>query len=306
VLRARAAAERLPKVELLEDDLDTAALTELYRSCDIFVLPYRGEGFAMPVLEAMASGLPVIVTAGGPTDEFCPIEAGWRIRSERQDLPPEDLDDYVPHGQAWMLEPDSGHLVELLRAAAAADPSELAQRGRAGRTAAEQLSWDRVAPRYLERITALAAQPWRQCDLPTGSFPLEGTVGLRVLATPAWRGQDRLYELLAAWSQTTPRTDACLYLLADPATAGESDQIEAHVIAAAERAGVDLDGCADIEILIEPFRDDRDELLHRAMDLYVPLHPGCAGHLRLARVEGNEILSLERGRLAELLETRAV
>jgi hypothetical protein len=122
-----------------------------------------------------------------------------------------------------------------------------------------------------------------------------------VLATPAWRGEDRLCELLAAWSQTTPRTDACLYLLADPATAGESDQIEAHVMAAAERAGVNLDGCADIEILIEPFRDDRDELLHRAMDLYVPTHPGCAGHVRLANRAGKRVLQVDATELTTLL-----
>ena len=54
-------------------------MAALYRSCDVLVHPYRGEGFAMPVLEAMASGLPVVVTAGGPTDEFCPDAAGWRI-----------------------------------------------------------------------------------------------------------------------------------------------------------------------------------------------------------------------------------
>ena len=47
-------------------------LADLYRSRDVLVHPYRGEGFAMPVLEAMASGLPVIVTAGGPTRRVLP------------------------------------------------------------------------------------------------------------------------------------------------------------------------------------------------------------------------------------------
>ena len=82
-LRDYVASARLPRVELIEDELSPAQLIELYRSCDVLVHPYRGEGFAMPVLEAMACGLPVIVTAGGPTDEFCPPDAGWRIRSRR-------------------------------------------------------------------------------------------------------------------------------------------------------------------------------------------------------------------------------
>ena len=72
---------------LLDDDLSDDEMAALYRACDVLVHPYRGEGFAMPVLEAMACGLPVIDTAGGPTDEFCPPDAGWRIRSRRQALP---------------------------------------------------------------------------------------------------------------------------------------------------------------------------------------------------------------------------
>jgi glycosyltransferase involved in cell wall biosynthesis len=37
-------------------------LPALYRSADCFVFPTRGEGWGMPILEAMACGLPVIAT----------------------------------------------------------------------------------------------------------------------------------------------------------------------------------------------------------------------------------------------------
>ena len=78
-LQALATSGAAPRVVHLDADLPGDELAALYRACDVLVHPYRGEGFAMPVLEAMASGLPVIATGGGPTDEFCPPEAGWRI-----------------------------------------------------------------------------------------------------------------------------------------------------------------------------------------------------------------------------------
>jgi glycosyltransferase involved in cell wall biosynthesis len=293
-LRARAAETRLPRIELHEDDIDSATLAELYRSCDVFVLPYRGEGFAMPVLEAMASGLPVIVTDGGPTDEFCPAQAGWRIRSSRMEIPIEDLPGFEPESAPWMLEPDPAHLVELLHTAADAGSAELATRGAAGRMAAERYSWDAVAESYSRRITALVATPRRRAGSSDEPFPLLEDVRLRVLATPAWRGGDRLGELLRAWSSgTSPETSACLYLLADPATAGSPEEIETHVLAAAEQGGADLEDCADINVLIEQFRSDRDERLHRTVSAYVPLHAGCGGHIRLARLAGTAVLQLD-------------
>src|SRR3546814_211012 len=50
----------------------------LYTSCDAFVAPSRAEGWGLPVTEAMACGLPVIVTGySGPTAFIG--EAAWRI-----------------------------------------------------------------------------------------------------------------------------------------------------------------------------------------------------------------------------------
>jgi glycosyltransferase involved in cell wall biosynthesis len=44
------------------------ALAEMYRQSDVFVFPTLIEGMPLVVLEAMACGLPVIVTANGPAD----------------------------------------------------------------------------------------------------------------------------------------------------------------------------------------------------------------------------------------------
>ncbi len=305
-IRAHAESGALPRVELIGDELESADLAALYRSCDVLVQPYRGEGFAMPVLEAMACGLPVIATAGGPTDEFCPPGAGWRIRSQRAHFPTERIASLDTAGRPWVLEPNHDDLVRLLRESAA-DPDARARRGAAGRVAAQELSWDAVAARYDAQIRALAGRrPLLAGPDRVEPFPLVEEVSLRVLATPAWRGEDRLGELLAAWADaTTPGTSACLFLLADPTVDGAPSDLEARVLAAAASTGVDLDSCADINVLMEPFRADRDRRLHEAVQVYVPLHPGFPGHERLAHQAGNAVLEPGSAALLKLISTVA-
>ena len=302
-----AAAGTAPRVLHLDADLEPEEMAALYRACDVLVHPYRAEGFAMPVLEAMASGLPVIATAGGPTDEFCPPEAGWRLRAQRTPVANGRVEGVETDGVPWWLEPDEEHLVELLRTAAAATAEERARRGAAGRAAAERLSWDAVAELYAQRARALARRPRRTAVAPA---PVPGDLaaasGPRVLATPAWRGTDRLGELLAAWARAAPAgTPAGLFLLATPEVDGDATALEAHVLAAAVAAGADVEACADITILQEHATPGRDAALHAAADAYVPLHPACGGHERLARAAGRPVLAPTAGALRELLGSGA-
>lgn len=66
----------LAKVEIVNRDVEQQELLRFYADADVMVLPSRGEGYNLPALEAMASGLPLIVTGHGGQRDFCgPQEA---------------------------------------------------------------------------------------------------------------------------------------------------------------------------------------------------------------------------------------
>jgi glycosyltransferase involved in cell wall biosynthesis len=113
------------------------AMAKLYQLADAYVSPYFAEGFNMPVLEGAASGLPVICTSGGSTDDFVKDSFARKIRSELLPIPLENIDGHV-------LVPEVEHLTDLMfevienaawrRAASIAGPQHVAS----------NYSWDTV------------------------------------------------------------------------------------------------------------------------------------------------------------------
>jgi glycosyltransferase involved in cell wall biosynthesis len=61
---------RVPGVEFIEKGIPLEKLADLYRSASIFLFPSIHEGFGLPILEAMASGVPVITSRGTSCEEI--------------------------------------------------------------------------------------------------------------------------------------------------------------------------------------------------------------------------------------------
>jgi glycosyltransferase involved in cell wall biosynthesis len=153
-LQKMAADPRAPHIQILRDSLDDATLAGLYRGCDVFLLPYRGEGFGMPLLEAMACGKPVITTAEGPAREFCDDKSAFFIPAREEVVPddPPPLGGFA--GKFTWFEPDIAALGRLLRYAYE-HPQEMADRGRLAASYTKKFTWERIHRQYRERIAKL-------------------------------------------------------------------------------------------------------------------------------------------------------
>jgi Glycosyl transferases group 1 len=151
--------QRAPEIVYLDQDLSARDIAALYTACHCLVHPYRGEGFVLPVLEAMSCGLPVIVTAGGATDDFIDDSVGYQVSAKKQVFGNREISGMKTVGDLWMLEPDSQMLAETL-AHVFRCREEAQEKGRNGRRRAEAAwTWQHASRRALDRINHLRQTP---------------------------------------------------------------------------------------------------------------------------------------------------
>ena len=98
-----------PAVELIVQDLPDSAIRALYTVADVQVAPSRGEGFGLPLAEAMLHRLPVIVTGQGGQSDFCTPDTAWLI-----DYRYERARTHLEASASVWFEPSAEHLASLM------------------------------------------------------------------------------------------------------------------------------------------------------------------------------------------------
>ena len=111
--------------------VDEATLSALYESASVLAFPSLYEGFGLPLLEAMASGVPAVIGSSGALPE---LAAGAAI-----EVDPENV------------EAIADALEKLLT-----DPALRARLGAAGKQRAAGFTWDRAAGQALEVLRRIA------------------------------------------------------------------------------------------------------------------------------------------------------
>ena len=88
---------------IISENLNFREIRNIYSITDCYVSPYKAEGFNLTPLEAAACGTQIVVTDGGPTDDYFDDCMGFKIESKE-----EKINDNI------YLKPKTNSLIEIL------------------------------------------------------------------------------------------------------------------------------------------------------------------------------------------------
>jgi glycosyltransferase involved in cell wall biosynthesis len=158
-IRNLRADPRNPEILYLNAILPGASLPRLYSACDCLVHPYRGEGFCLPIAEAMACGLPVIVPDHGACLDYCDPSVAYLVPAREVQVPERQVGDLEMVDDISWAEVDRDALAAAMRQVIS-EPAEARELGsRASARIRQNLTWQRAANLVLERLSILHDSP---------------------------------------------------------------------------------------------------------------------------------------------------
>lgn len=146
--------QRLPEIVYFDGSWTPGQLASLYTACQCLVMPYRGEGFGLPILEAMACGLPPIVPRGGASDDFVTEETGFFLHAREV----ETQHEWPLVGPTLELDVSIEELRQQMRSAYQ-NAAETAERGRrASLHVHVAFTWAKSLEKMVDRLQAVSGR----------------------------------------------------------------------------------------------------------------------------------------------------
>lgn len=144
----------LPNIVFIAEILPAYMMPRLYASADCYINTAYGEGWDMPALEAMASGLPVIATAWGAHLDYLDAGNGYLLAIDG--LVPADHPHPFYHGARW-ARPSLKEARRLMRHVFLHREEAKTKGRRARETVLSRYSWEIAARRMLEALEGVSA-----------------------------------------------------------------------------------------------------------------------------------------------------
>ncbi len=156
--------EDIPPIKVISESLEEDLMPSLFASADAFVLPTRGEGWGIPFMESMASGVPVIATRWSAHLDFVNDDNGYLVDVERMVRIDEEQTRssafYEPDHE-W-AEPSLAHLKQLMRRAFSNREEARAKGARARQHIVDHWSIERTGEWIIDRCMELRHGPRRR------------------------------------------------------------------------------------------------------------------------------------------------
>ena len=154
-------------IRLIETSCSYPELLALYRTATALVAPSRGEGFGLPLAEAMALEVPVITTNYSGQVDFCRPATSWLV-----DYHLSASKAHVSGSFSLWADPDVSHLGRQMRTVLS-EPGEVSKRtARAKVFVGRHLTWAKVANRTLFAISKHRSKGVRHSEKPASGRPI--------------------------------------------------------------------------------------------------------------------------------------
>ncbi len=129
-----------PHVLIIDHDISDIDMQKLYLVSNVLLSPSCGEGFGLPIAEAMLLELPVITTGFGGQLDFCNKNNSWLIDYEFK----YSKSHFGLFDSIW-AEPSVSHLGLLMKNLYNLSSEEIEKKTKIAKKTIEQFTWDNVA-----------------------------------------------------------------------------------------------------------------------------------------------------------------